>query len=58
MFFIAKVITVKFRLNLARIVGCSKVELESDNVGVVSTLQEGRSSTVTGPTLDDFYYMT
>ena len=45
--FTPKATTVRFRLNLARIVGCNKVELEFNNAEVVSALQEGRLSSVT-----------
>lgn len=56
--FTAEATAVRFGLNLARTLGCSKLELVSDNADVVLALQEGRSSSVAGATFDDCFYMT
>lgn len=56
--FSAEAIAVGFGLNLARTVGCSKIELVSDSAEVVSALQEGTSSSVAGAIFDDCFYMS
>ena len=56
--FSAEAIAVSFGLNLAKVVGCSKLEGMSDNVKVVSALKDGTSSLVASAIFDDCYYMS
>ncbi|KAE8809873.1 hypothetical protein D1007_13465 [Hordeum vulgare] len=56
--FIAEAIAVRFGLNLGRRVGCSRIEVNSDNVKVISTLNEGYSSSVAGTIFDDSYFLS
>ena len=44
--FSAVAIAVRFGLNLARIVGCSKIEVMSDNAELVASLQDGSLSSI------------
>src|SRR4051812_7627674 len=56
--FTAEAMAVRFGLNLAKIVGCSKIEVESDNSDVVEALTEGLSTSVASSIFDDFFYMS
>ena len=56
--FTAEAIAVRFGLNLANTVGCSKVEVNSDSVKVVNALSQGYSSSVASSIIDDCYFMS
>lgn len=56
--FSAEAIAVRFGLNLAQTMGCSKIEVVSDNEEVVNALKEGGSSSVASAIFDDCYYMS
>ncbi|KAM3210333.1 hypothetical protein ACQJBY_064372 [Aegilops geniculata] len=56
--FTTEAIAVRFGLNLANIVGCSKIEVNSDSMEVVNTLSQGYSSPVTSSIIDDCYFMS
>ena len=56
--FSAEATAVRFRLNLAHKVGCSKIVVVSDNEEVVIALKEGFSSSVASAIFDDCYYMS
>lgn len=56
--FSAEAIAVRFDLNLAQTVGCSKIEVMCDNAEVVVALQGGSSSSIGGAIFDDCFYMT
>lgn len=56
--FTVEAIVVRFGLNLAQTVGCSKIEVVSDNEGVFNDLKEGFSSSVASAIFDDYYYMS
>lgn len=45
-------------MNLARTVGCSKIEINSDSAEVITALQDGNSSSIASFTFDDCYYMS
>uniref|UniRef100_A0A8I6Z006 RNase H type-1 domain-containing protein n=1 Tax=Hordeum vulgare subsp. vulgare TaxID=112509 RepID=A0A8I6Z006_HORVV len=54
----AEAIFVRFGLNLARTVGCSKVEVNLDNVEMISALKEGYSSSLAIAIFDDCYFLS
>ncbi|KAF7100170.1 hypothetical protein CFC21_101709 [Triticum aestivum] len=56
--FTAEAIAVRFGLNLANTVGCSKIEVNSDSVEVVNALSQGYSSSVASSIIDDCYFMS
>ena len=56
--FTAEAIAVRFGLNLANTVGCSKIEVTSDSVEVVNALSQGYSSSVASSIIDDYYFMS
>jgi hypothetical protein len=56
--FTAEAIAVRFGMNLARTMGCSKVEICSDDVDVVEALKEGSSTSVASAIFDDCYFMS
>lgn len=56
--FSVEAISVRFGLNLAKLVGCSKVEVVSDNTEVIAALHEGSSSSVASAIFDDCFFMS
>jgi ribonuclease HI len=55
--FTAEAIALRFGLNLANTVGCSKIEVNSDSVEVVNALSQGYSSSVASSIIDDCYFI-
>lgn len=55
--FTVEAIAVRFGMNLARTVGCSKVKINSDSEEVVSALKDGNSSSIASAISDDCYFM-
>ncbi|KAI4984384.1 hypothetical protein ZWY2020_005548 [Hordeum vulgare] len=51
-------VTMRFGFNLSNIVGCSKIEVNSDSVKVVNALIQGNSSSVASSIIDDCYFMS
>ncbi|KAM3277865.1 hypothetical protein ACQJBY_045636 [Aegilops geniculata] len=45
-------------MNLARTVGCSKIEINSDNIEIIEALKDGNSSSVASAIFDDCYFMS
>ena len=56
--FIAEAIAVRFGMNFARTMGCSKVEICSDNVVDIEALKDGSSSSFASAIFDDCYFMS
>ncbi|XBI23995.1 hypothetical protein VPH35_049137 [Triticum aestivum] len=56
--FTAEAIAVRFGLNLASAIGCSKIEVNSDSVEVVNALSQDYSSSVSSSIIDDCYFMS
>lgn len=55
--FPAEAVAIRYGMNLARIVGCSKTEINSDSVEMVAALRDGYSSSVASAIFDDSYFM-
>ncbi|KAE8802568.1 hypothetical protein D1007_21758 [Hordeum vulgare] len=51
--FTAEALAVRFGLNLARTVGCSRIVVSSDNLDIVEALKNGNSSSVASTIIDD-----
>ncbi|XBJ02592.1 hypothetical protein VPH35_021931 [Triticum aestivum] len=45
-------------MNLSHTVGCSKIEINSDNIEVIEALKDGNSSSVASAIFDDCYFMS
>ncbi|KAI4993944.1 hypothetical protein ZWY2020_008257 [Hordeum vulgare] len=56
--FTTESIAVRFEINLARTVACSKSEINSDNVEVVEALKEGNCSSVPSAIFGDCYFIS
>ena len=56
--FTSEALIVRFGLNLARTMGCSKIEINSDNREIVETLNDGNSSSVGSAIFDDLFYVS
>jgi len=56
--FTAEALAVRFGLNLARTIGCSKIVINSDSMEVVEALSAGNSSSVASAIIDDCYFMS
>lgn len=56
--FMAEALALRFGLNFARTVECNKVEVNSDNVNVITTMHNGVSSSVASAIFDDCYFMS
>ncbi|KAI5016861.1 hypothetical protein ZWY2020_037239 [Hordeum vulgare] len=53
----AEALAVRFGLNLARTVGCSRIVVSSDNLDIVEALKNGNSSSVASSIIDDCFFM-
>ncbi|KAI4982825.1 hypothetical protein ZWY2020_023317 [Hordeum vulgare] len=56
--FIAEAIAVRFGMNLARTVGCSKIEINLNSVEVIASLIDGFSSSFASAVFEDCYFMS
>ena len=56
--FTAEALAVRFGMNLARTVGCCKLQIESDNADVITSLQEGSSALAASAIFEDCYHMS
>ncbi|KAI4999787.1 hypothetical protein ZWY2020_004376 [Hordeum vulgare] len=53
----AEALAVRFGMNLARTIGCSKIVVNSDNLEIVETLKKGYSSMAASAIIDDCFFM-
>jgi ribonuclease HI len=56
--FTAEATAVRFGMNLARTVGVTKIEINSDSVEVIEALKDGYSSSVASAIFDDCFFMS
>lgn len=56
--FTAEAISLRFGLNLARNTGCNRLQINSDNMDVITTMQAGSSSSVASAIFEDCYFMS
>ncbi|KAI4994410.1 hypothetical protein ZWY2020_029458 [Hordeum vulgare] len=55
--FTAEALAVRFGLNLARTVGCSRIVVSSDSLEIVEALKDGNFSSVASAIIDDCFFM-
>ncbi|KAI5010157.1 hypothetical protein ZWY2020_012294 [Hordeum vulgare] len=53
----AEALGVRFGLNLARTIGCSKIVVNSDNLEIVEDLKKGYSSSAASAIIDDCFFL-
>ncbi|KAE8811717.1 hypothetical protein D1007_11513 [Hordeum vulgare] len=53
----AEALAVRFGLNLARTIGCSKIVVNSDNLEIVKDLKKGYSSLAASTIIDDCFFL-
>ena len=56
--FNAEALAVRFGLNLARTVGCSRIVVSSDSLEIVEALKKGNSSSVASAIIDDCFFLS
>ncbi|KAI5005781.1 hypothetical protein ZWY2020_033024 [Hordeum vulgare] len=53
----AEALAVRFGLNLARTIGCSKIVVNSDNLEILEDLKKGYSSSAASAIIDDGFFL-
>ncbi|KAI4963143.1 hypothetical protein ZWY2020_014169 [Hordeum vulgare] len=56
--FTIEALGVRFGLNLARTVGCSRIMVSSGSLEIVEALKNGNSSSVASTIIDDCFFMS
>lgn len=56
--FTTEAVSLRFGLNLARTMSCNKIEVNSDNLDMITTMHDGSSSYVASAVFEDCYFMS